>query len=356
MQVLVSLIGKHKNRIMRILTMGASMLVLLLLLSQVVFARNTYVITDGDHVKVHTTFASDPETVLSEAGFLLEPDDTFTTQALSGISEITVRRSQFITVNYCGTPYVLHSYGETLETLLDRLGIPSHGNYEASLPLNTQTYDGMEVTVNCIVRTEEFYTVDIPYETSYCYDSTLPAGTQEILIPGVVGQILCKSSVVYVDAQETERLTLEQTVIQQPVDQVIAIGTMEEPAVSEAPAVPVIGDGIIITTDGQLLTYDMVLHVKSTAYTKTDAGCNDTTATGTKVRVGTVAVDPKVIPYGTRMFIVSDDGEYIYGIGTAEDCGGAIKGDRIDLYFDTTEECFQFGIRNCTVYILGGGA
>ena len=77
------------------------------------------------------------------------------------------------------------------------------------------------------------------------------------------------------------------------------------------------------------------------------------TATGTTVHVGTVAVDPRYIPYGTRMFIVSNDGVYIYGISVAEDCGGAIKGDRVDLYFPTLSECFAFGRRNCTIYFLG---
>ena len=53
------------------------------------------------------------------------------------------------------------------------------------------------------------------------------------------------------------------------------------------------------------------------------------------------------------MFIVSNDGQYVYGVATAEDCGGAIKQDRIDLYYPTTRECFQFGRRDCTIYFLG---
>ena len=53
-----------------------------------------------------------------------------------------------------------------------------------------------------------------------------------------------------------------------------------------------------------------------------------------------------------RQLLVCNDGSYIYGIGTAEDCGGAIKGNRLDLYFPTTAECFKFGIKGCTVYFL----
>lgn len=349
MQVFTPLIIKRKKLFLRATGMLTAMVCLLLMLSQVVFARNTYVITDGDQTKVHTTFASDPETVLNEAGFWLDENDTYTTQAVGGVSEITVQRGQFITVNCASASYQLHSYGETLGSLLERFGIPTHGQYEASLPMNTPTYDGMEVTVSCVVRAEEVYTVDIPYKTTYCYDATLPEGTQKVLIPGEAGQMRCKANVIYRDARETDRIVLEETVLQQPVSQVVAIGTGE----ADRAAGPFIGDGIIVTASGEVLTYEKVLHFKSTAYTSTDEGCNEITATGTRVRVGTVAVDPTVIPYGTRMFIVSDDGEYIYGIGTAEDCGGAIKGNRLDLYFNTTEECFQFGIRACTVYILG---
>ena len=115
---------------------------------------------------------------------------------------------------------------------------------------------------------------------------------------------------------------------------------------------PAIGDGVIVTADGEILTYSRSEQFTATAYTHTDEGCNMITATGTTVRTGTIAVDPSVIPYGTRMFIVTNDGSYIYGIGTAEDCGGAIKGNRLDLYFSTDAECWQFGVRGCTVYFL----
>ena len=128
------------------------------------------------------------------------------------------------------------------------------------------------------------------------------------------------------------------------------MGTGEE--VDEKSNAPAIGNGVIVTADGEVLTYSRKEKFRATAYTHTDAGCDMTTATGTTVRVGAIAVDPRLIPYGTRMFIVSNDGKYIYGIATAEDCGGGIKGDQVDLYFPTTKECFQFGKRAVTIYFL----
>jgi len=62
-----------------------------------------------------------------------------------------------------------------------------------------------------------------------------------------------------------------------------------------------------------------------------------------------VAVDKKVIPLGTRMYIVTDDG-IVYGLSVAEDTG--VKGNKVDLYDETYEQCINFGRRACTVYIL----
>ena len=53
------------------------------------------------------------------------------------------------------------------------------------------------------------------------------------------------------------------------------------------------------------------------------------------------------------MIIVASDGSYVYGIAEAEDCGGDIKGDRMDLYMPTYAQCIEFGRRTCTVYFLG---
>ena len=319
------------------------------LLSQTVFAKNTYVITDGDQVRVYTTYATDPADVLVQAGVELGDGDIYITEPGDGVSEITVQRSQQITVNHCGEVLQEVSYGETVEALLSRMGISAYGKYSVSVPMDTMTYDGMEVYVDSVVEVEETYTVDIPYETVVCYDPTLAEGQEEVRVAGVTGQLSRTANVVYVNAEEASRTVLRETVLQQPVNEIVAIGT----GTGGGEDAPAIGNGVIVTSSGEVLTYYRSEEFKTTAYTKTDAGCDDITATGTYARVGAVAVDPKVVPYGTRMFIVSNDGEYVYGIATAEDCGGGVKGNHIDLYFDTTAECFQYGVRNCTVYFLG---
>ena len=75
-------------------------------------------------------------------------------------------------------------------------------------------------------------------------------------------------------------------------------------------------------------------------------------ATGVPLDKGVIAVDPKVIPLGTRVYIEAIDGSWSYGYAVAADTGGAIKGKRVDLCYRTQSECIQFGRRPCRVYIL----
>ena len=164
--------------------------------------------------------------------------------------------------------------------------------------------------------------------------------------------MLCSANVSYVNGEEISRNVYQETMTVEPVSQLVAVGTGEK--VGQVSEEVLYGDGFIVLPTGEVLTYIRKDQFVATAYTHFDEGCDDTTANGTKVKWGVVAVDPDVIPYGTRMFIVSNDGKYVYGLSTAEDCGGAIQDKRLDLYMPTLEEAFKFGVRNCTVYFLGG--
>jgi len=329
-------------------------LVVLLLLSQTVFAQNTYVISDGGRILVHTSSATDPARVLTEAGLALGADDTYTAQTENGVSEILVQRSHTVTVNNCGQTLQVTATNETVGDLLQRLNISLEEDVTLSVPTEMEAYNGLEITLSRTVRDTQTYTVSIPFETVYCYDSSVPQGTEVVITPGVQRQLLRTANVVYVDGQKTGRTGLQETVISQPVNQVVAIGSRIDPLPPVDPADEVvIEDGYIYLPDGEVLSYTGSMQVTATAYSHLDPGCDFITATGTTVHIGTVAVDPRMIPLGTRMFIVTNDGCYVYGVSTAEDTGSSIKEAKIDLYFPTYEQCIQFGRRTATVYFLG---
>ncbi len=107
---------------------------------------------------------------------------------------------------------------------------------------------------------------------------------------------------------------------------------------------------ILFDENGEPLNYVKTYEGKATAYSM-----GTKTATGTNVMPGSVAVNPKIIPYGTKMWIVSTDGKYVYGYAVAEDTGGFIKWKNpplADLYFRADSACREFGVRNIKIYIL----
>jgi 3D (Asp-Asp-Asp) domain-containing protein len=253
-----------------------------------------------------------------------------------------------ITVQYHGQTMKTSANGETAGELLSRLGLVLSGEDMVSCGLDEATYDGMVIAVDRVVTRRERTAVAIPHGIQHCADETLPEGTRQVLLEGSDGEVLRTSEVTYRNGVESRRIFLGETVTKQPVAEIVGVGTAPEKT-----DLPVISEGCITLPTGEVLSYTKTATVRATAYTQTDPGCDWLTATGTNVRRGIVAVDPRYIPYGTRMFIMTPSGSYIYGIAVAEDCGGDIKGDRMDLYLPTYEECREFGRRVCTVYFLG---
>ncbi len=111
-----------------------------------------------------------------------------------------------------------------------------------------------------------------------------------------------------------------------------------------------IPDYVQFGPDGLPVNYSSYYDGKATAYY-----CGTTTSTGTAVHQGSVAVNPRMIPYGTEMYIVSLDGQYVYGWCRAEDTGGFIymsNGPTVDLYMSSYDDCVQWGVRGVRIYFF----
>ena len=102
------------------------------------------------------------------------------------------------------------------------------------------------------------------------------------------------------------------------------------------------------TFSGDVLAYTDCLTVEATAYSG-----GGKTAMGTATGEGTVAVDPDVIPLGSRLYITAEDGSsWVYGYAVAEYTGGSIQGERVELFFRSESDCRAFGRRTAKVYVL----
>ena len=333
---------------MRLMIMLLVPVMLIATVSMTAYAQSGYIIYDGEDRHVILSDATEPAEILSDAGIELGSADIVEMNDEGMRPEITVRRNQLIYINNGGRKLVVNTHGETVGELLERINLTLKEGDAIDVDLDTMTYDGMELNIDRWTTATEFVYEEVPFETEYVKTSKMVKGEEKVATEGVNGELKHTTKITYFNGQEVSRevIATEQTVA--PVNKVIKQGTFEAKQGKLT-----IGDGVIVTADGEVYTYTRTMKAKATAYTHTDAGCDKTTATGPTVHWGTVAVDPKMIPYGTKMFIVSNDGKYVYGLSAAEDCGGSIKGNRIDLYMPTTKQCFAFGMRNCTIYFLG---
>lgn len=194
----------------------------------------------------------------------------------------------------------------------------------------------------------------IPFETVTKQDNTLLKGKQQTIQEGKDGLLLKRYEKVLEDGVVVTEKLIGEEVVDPGQQQVIAIGTKNEVTVLSASS-PTVQE---VTMDGVTFGAKKVLNnVTMTAYTAGPRSTGKTedhpgygiTYTGTEVTEGrTIAVDPDVIPLGWWV--------YIEGIGfrRAEDIGSAIKGNRIDIYFDSEEYALKFGKKSgYTVYIIG---
>ncbi len=193
----------------------------------------------------------------------------------------------------------------------------------------------------------------------------LETGETKTIREGVPGTKRVVYRVKYVGGAEVSRTTVIEVVTVAPIDKIVEYGdkTQVTPAPAPAPApkpapapastqTPEPANGPI---DPNTLNYKYVLTCEATAYDispEQNGGYGGMSATGVPLGKGVIAVDPKVIPLGSRVYIEALDGSWVYGYAVAADTGGAIKGNKVDLCYLTNAECIQFGRRKCRVYVL----
>ena len=259
-----------------------------------------------------------------------------------------------VTVHHNGHTVTAEAQGERLPVFLDRCGIRLGSDEMVELDL---TGDELSLRISSSLTYQHFVTVETDYAVERTPDPLMDKGTETVIRKGVSGHIIetyedtmVRGEVVstrYVgashDTSHAELVRYGTRVYEVARDDTI------ERVVPNADG----EGGLLYFKSGDTMTYSRVMTCSSTAYySGGDGGAAWTTAVGASVGVGTIAVDPKVIPYYTKMFIQTTNGSRVYGMGTALDCGGAIKGNIVDLWFPTYGDCRSWGRRAVTVYIL----
>ena len=208
---------------------------------------------------------------------------------------------------------------QTVGELMDEYGLDVADGSKIEPGRDAQLEDGMTVEILRKIVKTEVQKEETPFETIRRADNSMAEGKSKVTRKGRKGKDKVTYEVTYLGGVEKSRKEVKRKTIRKPVAKIVNYGTMVE-------------------FDGTL--YSRKLVVQATAYTG-----GGTTATGTPARVGEIAVDPRVIPLGSICYIEG------FGQVRAEDTGGAVKGNIIDIYMATYGECVRWGRRTVTIYI-----
>ncbi|HHW47783.1 MAG TPA: DUF348 domain-containing protein [Clostridiaceae bacterium] len=314
------------------------------------YLQNEVVINDDGKVIEVKTFKTTVGEVLEQNGISLNAYDCISLpldaklQRMK-VNEINIERAIPVNIIADGKQIQIMTCKDTIGEVLEEASV-SLGEKDRldGVGLDDKIAKGMEIKV---IRVKEEFVeenIAIPYETERRENKRMDKGKEVVVREGKEGLLQKVYRVVTENGKEVLRELVKESIISNPVSKIVEYGTVLN----------------YKTSRGDIIRYKKVLNMKSTAYTSSYEDTGKTpdhpyfgmTYTGIKAKKGVVAVDPKVIPLGTRLYIEVPGSAPDYGFAIAADIGSAVKGNKIDLYMEDVKSARSWGVRPVKVYIL----
>nr|WP_319922060.1 ubiquitin-like domain-containing protein [Neobacillus dielmonensis] len=299
-------------------------------------AKQVTIVKDNEKKTIWTTAKTVAE-ALQELNITVSDHDQVSPKPQTAIQNkmtIGVKKAHHLTLIDGGKEQEVWSTSTTVVDFLTHQGIKLN-DLDRVEPSLTEPIT-MNGVVN-VIRVEKVTdVVEEPVEFAVVTkkDESLEKGTKKTLTPGKQGRVSRQYEVTLENGQEVERKLVNEQMITAKQDQVVAVGTKDLAAQVSRGAAPTGTD----------------LYVSATAYTANCNGCSGRTATGLDLRANpnmkVIAVDPKVIPLGSKVYVEG------YGYAVAADTGGAIKGYKIDVFVPSNAEAYRWGRKKVKITIL----
>ncbi|MCI1824246.1 MAG: G5 domain-containing protein [Megasphaera sp.] len=307
-----------------------SLLVIVSLTGFVTKGKSVTITVDGQTNTVFTR-AVNTEALLREENISLGPNDeaALSTPTLKSGSTLEVHRAVPVMLIFKDKSKVVETAKQTAQDVAEQYGY-DRKNYRVYGDPSMKVQKGMWIHVGTLSKKQVTEDEVIPYTVESVPDDNLAQGEEQLIQEGINGRRTVKTNIVSLDGEIVGKEIISSSVIAEMKPMIRHIGTRATVEVSR----------------GNISRYRAVFSMEATAYLPTDGSGEGITATGIPAHYGVVAVDPHVIPLGSRVFVPG------YGEAIAADTGSAIVGNRIDLCMEDYGSCMQFGRRSVEVYIL----
>lgn len=314
-------------------------------------------VKDGDK-KIFVRTAGTVKDAVEKAGIELNEGDEFSYDGdLYVFDSMVIEVKRSFSVKVIADSKVIKcrvTDGTTVAETLEKAGITLGENDTVSKSLTKTVEKGDKLVVKRISYETHKETEVLSFKTVTKKDSSMYKDQSKVIQQGKNGKQVVTYKDKYVDGKLTKSEIVKTKVKVKAQDKIVVVGTKSRP-VTKVSGRYTISEltppkSLELDENGRPTKYKKVLTGKATAYYS-----GTTCSTGVHVKPGYVAVNPKQIPYGTKMYIVSSDGKWNYGYAIAADTGGfAWNGSNtmIDLFMWSEADCWQFGRRSVDVYIL----
>ena len=334
-------------------TVGQDSVIVLYRAADITFTDLQGNVTNEKFAGTVADFLSAKGVVLSEDILVNLPEKT----ALQNSMNVKLQTAYNVSLTSDGATTELKTGDGTVSDAVAKAGVTLGENDEVSPSLETELYDGIQITVYRVEYVERTAQEAIKYTTQTVKSDELYLGNSRVTQKGVNGSKTVVYSDKIVDGQLASSSVVSETVTKEAVPQIKTVGTKEKPAVTVAalknggtPISELTPPSSLTLVNGVPTSYKRVVTGKAAAYS---ASAGAKTASGRTVKPGYIAVDPNQFPYGTELYIVSTDG-IVYGYCIAADTGGFVKKGKftVDLFMNTTAQCRQWGARDVIIYVL----
>ncbi len=302
--------------------------------------KQVTIAVDGKELKV-TTFSSTYAQVLEKENITVGSKDKAVPAVDSKVTKggtLTITRAVNVKVSVDGKTLDIKSAEANVEDMLVAEGLKIAEQDKVLPARDSKLQDGLAIKVVRVNTADITEVSKIDFSTVYKSDSSLLSGVKKVVQAGAAGEKSTLFRVTYENGEEVSRTLVSTTVTKEPVQKVVSTGT----AVASA--------ATLTASRGGDFSTSKVINMKTTAYCSAETGSNITASGAVAVRNpsgwSTIAVDPRVIPLGTKVYVEG------YGYAIAQDTGGAIKGNIIDVYFNSMSEVSAWGVKYVNVYIL----
>ncbi len=242
----------------------------------------------------------------------------------------------------------------TVQKALDHANIELGDDDTVNKRLSSDVEEGSKIKINRVKYTSKVKNEKCSFKTVTKKTSKLYVGQKKVVRKGKTGSKKVTYTSKVVNGKVTKTVVTDTKVTKKPVKKIVKVGTKRRGSMLQQNNTKFKtknkgGVGTFLDINGKKVAYKQKITGQATAYS-----CGSITATGDPVRVGGVAVNPRQIPYGSKLYIETTDGTIIYGYAVANDTGGfATAGTAtVDLFYNSESVCVNFGRRMVNIYVL----